>query len=751
MITAALAVMLAFQVDVTIDIDLRPDPTNPPPARQHPVPDSVDLATAFVDPGARVLVERARERRASVDRSVQAYRALAREHISLFLSAFGRERLFFRREVAARLHWRQIGASEVHVLGAREVVPMFLDKEYVPKALESFIPHLLFDPADDRLLIGLDTASYIRHPLAPGSEADYRFASGDTTRLALPDGRTITLYELRLLPRRAEPRLVAGSLWIEADDHAIVQAAFRIARPFDVERDDPDGDAEEELGDMPAIFKPIRLDIRYITVEYGLWEMRWWLPRLIAFEGNASMGRILHAPLRVEMTFSDYEVDGDSVPLPPVRIDLADGHGAESVRCQMGLCRDFGVVVPEPRPFRCEGRNCWCEQGTCRRVRVALPHDTASLLTSELLPHSVFTEGPVFAGKEHIDEIVALLDRVPVPRATLERPRLYWGLARPDLVRYNRVQGLALGTRAELEHGNLLGDVTVRFGTGDRAFDGELGVTREHAGRRHRIAVYHALASIDPNARPFALGNSIDALVFGRDEGDYQRATGIALSGAPLAPGASGIAWRLYAERQRPVEQNTDFSLRRLVDEDTRFRPVLETQPADQLGAAVELRHARGLNPTGFRWHAGLSIRGETGTYRFLTPEAHAGASYPLAGGLLGAIQAAAGTTLGTSPIQSHWFLGGAPTLRGYAPLTLTGTAFWRAHAEISTALPAARLAIFSDAGWAGPRNRFRDGEPLLSAGIGASLLDGLLRIDIARALRAPTGTRLHATVNAAL
>lgn len=749
MIAAALAALLVFQVDVRVEIDMRPDPSKPPSVRHHPVPDSVDLATAFVDPGARELVERARARRAADDHSVQAYRALARENVSFFLRVLGRERLFFRREVAARLHWRQLGASKVHVLGAREVVPMVLAGQRVPEDLDSFIPHLLFDPADDRLLVGLDTASYIRHPLAPGSEADYRFASGDTTRLTLADGREITLYELRLLPRRAEPRLVGGSLWIEGDGHAVVQAAFRLARSYDLERDALD---EEDAGDVPAFLKPIQLDIRYVTIEYGLWEMRWWLPRLIAFEGNASVGRFLHTPVRVEVAYSDYEIEGDVVPLPAVRFDLADGVGTASVRCQMGLCRDFGVVAPGPgQANRCKGRDCWCEQGKCRRVRVALPDDTASLLASEFLPHSVYADGPVFVDKGRVAEIVSLLDDVPLPRAPLERPRLYWGLAREDLVRYNRVQGLALGARAELEYGNLFGDLTVRFGTADRALDGELGLAHERAGWQHRVAVYHALASIDRNARPFGFGNSIDALVFGRDEGDYQRASGIAITGAPLAPGATWIAWRVYAERQRAVEKNTEFSVRRLLDGDARFRPVLQTQSAEQLGAVLEARHARGLDPLGFRWHVGLSVRGETGTYRFLAPEVNAGASFPFVGGLLGAIHAAGGTTFGTAPVQSQWFLGGAPTLRGYDPLILSGAAFWRARAELSTALPAARLAVFSDAGWAGPREQFRNGEPLLGVGVGASLLDGLLRIDVARGLRAPTGTRLHSTVNAAL
>ena len=39
----------------------------------------------------------------------------------------------------------------------------------------------------------------------------------------------------------------------------------------------------------------------------------------------------------------------------------------------------------------------------------------------------------------------------------------------------------------------------------------------------------------------------------------------------------------------------------------------------------------------------------------------------------------------------------------------------------------------------------------LLGAGVGASFLDGLIRVDLARALRGPTGTRLEVYVDGAL
>jgi hypothetical protein len=73
----------------------------------------------------------------------------------------------------------------------------------------------------------------------------------------------------------------------------------------------------------------------------------------------------------------------------------------------------------------------------------------------------------------------------------------------------------------------------------------------------------------------------------------------------------------------------------------------------------------------------------------------------------------------------------------------LNGEAFWRGRVEVATSLPAARLSLFSDAGWAGSRGAFGSGRALVSVGVGASILDGLFRMDLSRAVRMPRGWRL--------
>lgn len=725
MLVPALALILAFQVEVDVTIRHRPDTATARPDTAAVALDSALIASAYLDPGARELVQRARSRRETFDQSISSYRVLAKERISVGINALRRERLLFRRETAARIHWRRYGESELHVLGAREVVPVAQTKVRIPEELDGYLPHLVFDPADNRLLVGLGDRGDVRHPLARGSEADYRFASGDTTTIRLPDERTVKLVELKLIPRRSIPNLLSGSLWLDLETHAVVQAVFRLARAFDLERDADDGDAD----DVPGILKPIRFDVKHLIIEYGLWELRWWMPRLVAFEGHGEAARFVRAPIRYERIYSDYEVVGDTLPLPPVKIALA------------------GDTLP---PRRCTGSRCHCYRGRCRRVKVHLPADSVSLLSSEHLPASAY-DGEVLLSGEAIERFASILGRSIGAERTLAGPRVYWGFGRPDLVRYNRVEGVSLGARAEMGYGRLDADLTARLGLADLEPGIELGVERRSPDRRTRLAAYRRLAAADPAIRPFGLSNSFGALVFGRDDGDYFRALGVELSGGPTSPGPTSLDWRIYAERQRSAEVETDVTLPRLWRDGPIFRPNLRAERADQFGAAVQVLHSRGLDPAGFRWGAGLSLDIATGTFGYVRPSASLRLAGPVPGPLVASIEGAAGTSFGDLPAQSHWFLGGPATLRGYDPMTATGTAFWRGRAEIGTAMPAARVALFSDAGWAGDRNEIGTGAVLLSAGLGASLLDGLFRADLARAIRQPTGWRFDFYLDAAL
>jgi hypothetical protein len=232
----------------------------------------------------------------------------------------------------------------------------------------------------------------------------------------------------------------------------------------------------------------------------------------------------------------------------------------------------------------------------------------------------------------------------------------------------------------------------------------------------------------------------------------YFQSTGLELRLTP-EPGAGRYQVRLYAEDQAPVEHGTDASFAHWVDTDNVFRPNIAAEPAYQVGLALQVGVERGLDPTGFRWGAWLDVTGETGTYSFVRPGATARLAAPLAAGLMGAVEVAGGTTVHGDgeppPVQASWFLGGPASLRGFAGGAFHGPDFARGRVELASRLPVARVAAFSDVGWAGTGDAYDRSQVALSVGAGASVMDGLLRVDLARALQPEPGWRLELWVDA--
>ena len=707
---------------------------------------------AYLDARAVTLADGARQRRQTVDQSILEYQTLATERISAGYRMLGRDRLMFRRETASRVHWRRTGDIEIDVIGAREVVPIALPKVQVPGDLGDYMPHIAFDPMDSDLLIRLDTTSII-HPLGAPGERNYRFRSGDSTEIRLPDGRTIRLQELEFIPRRRDPHLIAGSFWIEADSHAIVQAVFRLARAFDFTRD---GDADD---DIPGFLQPFGVDLTHMAVDYGLYDLRWWLPHSVSAEGVLRVGSFGTFPLNYERTYSDYIVMGDTLagripldsavmrgctPTTAVRVSVRTGTGTDtaetvSARREERRARRAAAADSAARADSIAGKPRTCVP---RNYVVTRAPDSA-LVSSDALPPSIYAGETLLTESERD----AILDRVrdlPDVPWQVGRPRLALGLGGPGLVRYNRVEGLSLGARGQVDLGRVTTLGELRYGTADREITAELAFQREGTARTYRLGGYRRLSATDHMLRPFSLPATLNALLLGHDDARYFRATGAELILTPAVSEAQWYALRLYGERQTDVDRMTDFSVRHLLNDDHVFAPNIEASRADQYGGVLTLRRDFGLNPAAVRGGVELRGRAETGTFEFTQPALTLRASAPMPARLTLGIEGSAGTTFGDVPAQSIWYLGGYTTIRGYDYAVLAGDTYWRSRAELATSFPAFRLALFSDAGWAGGRDDFDVSRPLVSGGAGVSLLDGIVRIDVARALRSPTGWRVH-------
>ncbi len=723
-----------------------------------PVTDTIAIQSVppgtFEDDGARAMLTAARARRESTESSILRYRNLATSRISVGISTLRRERLLYRCESAVRVDWQRDQPVRMEVLGAREVTPIVSARV---KAEDSDCSGAIFDPTDDRLSLGTGgflraDSGFARHPLSVGSEADYRFRSGDVTTLRLPDGRVIRLRELQVIPRRSDSRLVRGSLWLEEESMAVVRAVLQLARPFDLGRDGDEGDE----ADVPAIFRPVRAEVRFITVEYGLWEGRWWLPRRSSVEGEMQAGSLLKVPFRMEQGYTEYEVWGEGQTLPPsdARLDApaepcvprrrrsepADSLADSSYTFRIAVGTD-GTEVDKPKS------SCICRNERCWRVERVVA-DTSQLLTSEHLPASIFEEGEMLFSEREMMELRDLLrSSAPAPWQ-LAPPQIRWGWQGLDLIRYNRVEGLSLGAKAEIDLGRGRMDAIARLGVADLVPNVDVGFTTTGVVTERRIGVYQRLNSVRPTNRALGLGNSLNALAFGRDEGFYYRSAGGEVLLRPSA--GAGFAARIFVEHQRAAAKATDLALPRLWGSH-RFPENIVASDATQVGVDLGWTHYRGLDPTGPRASIAVLAEMAGGDYRYLQPSATVSGSLPLGRGLLGGVEISGGTSLGEMPEQRAWFIGGPATVRGYSLGADVGSSFWRTRAEIARAAPGARLIVFSDAGRADTTRAPGLDPTLLSVGVGASFFDGLLRLDLARGLRGDGGWRLDLHLDAPL
>jgi len=701
-------------------------------------------STAYLDAAARRLVAAARTRRETIDRSITAYRTRMRERIGVGIRALRRDRMLFRRELVLRIDWRRDSVAQIDVIGARQSVPAAVPKREVPEDLKGDAGDYAFDPADDRLTIGFgntrrdstqDSTSRrrdveFRHPLAPGSEADYRFATGDSSVVVFADGRTITLRELRIIPRRLDFRLMSGSFWIDAASHAVVRALIRPSRPFDFEQDVSEGDDK----DIPGFVKPIRIEVRFITIDYGLWTGRWWLPRLVAMDAVATAGSFLQMPVRYERLYDEYEVTGDTTLRRAVRPPVATA-AEDSIARAACHAREAAERI-----------SCKCRNGHCLAFRVKIPIDSAALLSSAELPPPFGSANDTLISEGEMRELTSGLGKLPAAPWQFRARPPRWGLAR-----YNRVEGLSLGARGELDLGRLRLAGEARIATSDGEPDLVGSVLHETGTARFRLAGYRRLAGVDPTARSLSLGNSLGALLLGRDDGDYFRAAGAELTIEPPVTLPQRFTIRLYAERQRHAQKRTDFSVPHVFHDDHVFRPNISADSADQFGASLTLHTQRGIDPARPQWTADVTLDGGAGTYRFGRASSTVRVAAPLGPNLATAVELAGGIADGRVPVQSYWYLGGPGTLRGYGGNASRGDAFWRARLELANRWPAARVVLFADVGRAGPREQLSIARALAGVGVGASFIDGLIRLDLTRAVRTPTGWRLDFYTDAAL
>lgn len=338
-----------------------------------------------------------------------------------------------------------------------------------------------------------------------------------------------------------------------------------------------------------------------------------------------------------------------------------------------------------------------------------------------------------------------------VPQLTSTPWTLRVGPQRPDLVRYNRVEALSLGVRGQLRPATPVGPLsltaTARFGIGDLHPNGRVDVAHESVERRIVVSGYHELTAVEGQPRPLGPANSLTALLWGRDLGDYYRRTGASVELTPPLARPTSYRLRVFAERQQGVEKETDVQLPRLFDDGRRFRPNLAAEDGWAFGGTLELDVRTGTDPTRARGGVQASLEAAWGDFEYRRAALGASRIFALPARMSLGVEVATGAAWGEPPTQRTWYVGGPLTLRGYAPLAAGGDVFWRARLELDRRYAFGRVLVFSDAGWARPEEGGSAGldlaDALYSVGAGLALVDGIVRIDGAWPLEEPGDFRL--------
>jgi hypothetical protein len=732
--------------------------------RRIPVTPELE-ASAFRDPASRVLLTKAREARMRQDSTLLAYDATAYQRMSAGIGfrAFGRDRLLFRTENASRVRWSRDGGARVDIKGARTAVPMAeMNAEFDAHEM-SPIPYY---PGRDALWIGSGVAKAevdpdeMIHPLAIGSEAYYRFATGDSIMFTLSDGKQIALREIRIEPRQPNWRLSVGSFWFDVSTGQLVRAAYRMSVEMDIwqvadEEAKREGEEDEVPKAVKAIMSPMRANLEAVTIDYGLYGGRFWLPRTQFAEGQAQVG-FMRVPFKMEESFKYASVNGtDSllpkVPAPPK--SLRDSLFGDSVRWRdlppderRERRRRIAEADSVRRLQQQAAKKAQCDtSGTYTRydsryngavrVAVSVPCDSTVLAKSPDLPGSIYEPGEELFGVTERDELIKSLGFSLQPGWAPQKPQLHYGL---NLTRYNRVEGFstALSVTQELGQGYRVG-VVPRISFADAQFNGELFGARSNGRRQLQLGVYRRLEAANDWGEPLSFGSSLNALLFGVDEGFYYRTWGGELTGSNV--GGGGFTWRLFGEAHRNANVETQFSLANAMN-DVEFMPNIEATSGTIGGGELRYMKSLGLDPRGWRLLTDVRAEAAAGTFDYTRGAIDATVSRGLFGGVSAALTGGAGTSGGTLPPQREWFIGGSHTVRGQRPsLTLegqSGNSYWLGRGELARQFPVVRPSVFYDIGWAGDRSDWsHPGRPVSGAGVGFSFLDGLFRADISRGI----------------
>ena len=718
-------------------------------------PDTVpadSAADAYLDDTARRLVLGVRAARDTARLSLDSYTAVIRERMAFEMPAVRRSRPWINGERTARVRWSRHEPTIVHVLAARFRQPLVGANE--PEYFGGLrTERFAADPLGDPFAFGFSVfaqspgaAATTYSPLEDGSERHYRFRSGDTIAVQLSDGRTRRAIAVTVVPRFRSIRLVSAIMWIDPESLGLSRVAYRLAKPINREFSwqlrsggrwspglmvgiHPLGSADSTLADIAPGSAPtftdrlvngalnasvprFEMDISTVVADYGLWEMRHWLPRSVTWRGHITVAEGVTAT-------------GVVPPSVPAMIDWT---------LEIEDIRERGAdAAPGTPATAAEALRMWRQEGDSIDGEPAAdpgetvtitPADRESLTTSDLLPPNLW-EGAHTVDDATLERIASELADIGTGEEEEHREAPNPWLFDPPvktlrLLRYNPVEHLSLGTRLHRDFGWGRAALTARVGTARLELpDIDLTLQRDHSSHRMLVSFYRSLRDGDPaQGRAGAPGVYVTG-----DPADFHWSHGAAIRFLPPAGERNWLSLRLFAEQDADIVSDTE---RNRVGAVAAWRPWWGGPEQGSLGGGgrASLRASAGDNP-----HARAVV--ETALL------------IPLPARLALGMQAGAARVWGEPAPQDLWRIGGSGYwLRGHSG-AFRASRIQMARVDLHRPVRFFRLSVFGD--WARAA-----GDDFYAVGAGLVFMDGMIRMDVARGLRRGRATgpdavfRLH-------
>src|SRR5256714_5697561 len=480
------------------------------------------------DARTRALVERATERRALqlADTGLVDYKATAHGYVT-FLAQFGEGFPEPPKIVKAD----ELGL-EVYWRApdlSKQRIMGRRDTLLLPTDINYHRDHLGIVQNNFRNLIRIGEGDEVRdvpHPLSPAGLQVYDFAIRDSLQIRLAD-LVLDVYEVRVRPKDDRQPRTVGAVYIDRETGEVVKMAFSFTRAALIDKD---------LEDVSVV------------LENALIEGRFWLPRRQEIEIRRT-GSWLDYPargiIRGRWEICCYQVNtgipgsffgGPEIVMAPTAARLAN-------------------------PFLFSGH-----------VLDSLPPDVRAVTDADV--------------KKVQDEARAL-----VREAALARTRSFAFSARhiSDLARFNRVEGLAVGSGIlERLGGGLAVAASGRYGFSDRQPKGRGAIEYSTgAGSRVVLAAERQYRDVSDEQETSIVRNTIAAQEFGSDYTDPYDVRAVSLTGS-----LARLGWRPSFDLSWERHDSLFVHAR---PASGRFEPTIPAQRLREMRVTVGLDRATAL------------------------------------------------------------------------------------------------------------------------------------------------------------